>query len=215
MAFTGLSLHTLMIKFATSLFCCSLLSACGTQPVAPSSGHIRQAVSPLGNIPETVHQSASLSPPKATPKVETYSVSVYKVQVQSLLFALARDAKINVDIHPGIEGEVTLNALDQTLPQLLTRISKQVDMRFELDGPNLVVVPDVPFLRNYKIDYVNVARDTNSKVSIATQIATTGGASGSGGGGWNRRVGARRNVLHRQDAGARPRFWPHLGLFAP
>lgn len=72
--------------------------------------------------------------PKATAKTETYSVVVNNVKVQDLLFALARDAKLNVDIHPGITGTVTLNAIDQTLPQLLTRISKQVDMRFELDG---------------------------------------------------------------------------------
>ncbi|MFZ6843880.1 type II secretion system protein GspD [Undibacterium sp. RuTC16W] len=165
-----------------TVFCCLLLSACGTQPVIPSPAHIKETARPSGTIPEPVRQSATLSAPKPTPKVETYSVAVYKVGVQSLLFALARDAKLNVDIHPGIEGEVTLNALDQTLPQLLTRIAKQVDMRFELDGPNLVVLPDVPFLRNYKIDYVNVARDTSSKVSIATQISTTGGAEGGGGG---------------------------------
>ena len=171
-----------MIKIANILFCCTLLLACGTRPVAPSSSHINEVARPTGNIPEPVRQSVTLSPPKATPKVETYSVSVYKVKVQSLLFALARDAKLNVDIHPGIEGEVTLNALDQTLPQLLTRISKQVDMRYELDGPNLVVLPDVPFLRNYKIDYVNVSRDTSSKVSIATQISTTGATAGGGGG---------------------------------
>ncbi len=171
-----------MIKLANILFCCTLLLACGTNPVAPSTSHINQVSRPTGNIPEPVRQSVSLSPPKPTPKVETYSVSVYKVKVQSLLFALARDAKLNVDIHPGIEGEVTLNALDQTLPQLLTRISKQVDMRYELDGPNLVVLPDVPFLRNYKIDYVNVSRDTSSTVSIATQISTTGATAGGGGG---------------------------------
>ena len=58
-------------------------------------------------------------------------------------FVLARDAKLNVDIHEGISGNVTLNAIDQTLPQLLSRIAKQVDMRFELDGPNLVM-PDPP-----------------------------------------------------------------------
>ena len=172
-----------MIKFANILFCCTLLLACGTKPVTPSSNHITEISRPAGNIPETVRQSVTLPPPKPTPKVETYGVSVYKVKVQSLLFALARDAKLNVDIHPNIEGEVTLNALDQTLPQLLTRISKQVDMRYELDGPNLVVLPDLPFLRNYKIDYVNVSRDTSSTVSIATQISTTGATAGGGGGG--------------------------------
>lgn len=67
----------------------------------------------------------------------------------------ARDARLNVDVHPGISGNVTLNAIDQTLPQLLARIAKQVDMRYELDGPNLAVMPDTPYLKNYKIDYAD------------------------------------------------------------
>ncbi len=161
-----------------------LLAGCGTQPVAPSAGHIKDKPKVSGAIPEPVQKSVTLQPPRPTPKVETYSVVVNNVPVQELLFALARDAKVNVDIHPGIEGNITLNALDQTLPQLLTRISKQVDMRYELDGPNLVVMTDAPYLRNYKIDYVNISRDSSSTVSIATQVANTGaGAAGGGGGG--------------------------------
>ena len=35
-----------------------------------------------------------------------------EVPVRELLFALARDAKVNVDVHPAIEGNVTLNAID-------------------------------------------------------------------------------------------------------
>ncbi len=125
--------------------------------------------------------------PKPAAKTESYSVSVRNIPVQDLLFALARDAKINVDVHPGIEGIVTINAIDQTLQQILTRISKQVDMRWELDGPNLLVMPDSPFLRNYKVDYVNMSRDVTGTVSINTQIASTstsatGGSSGGGGG---------------------------------
>jgi MSHA biogenesis protein MshL len=67
---------------------------------------------------------------------------------------------------------VTLNAIDQTLQQLLTRIAKQVDIRWELDGPNLSVMPDKPFLRNYKIDFVNMSRTVKSDVSTSTQIAS-------------------------------------------
>lgn len=118
------------------------------------------------------------------PKAETYSVVVNNVQVRDLLFALARDAKVNVDIHPGIAGVVTLNAIDQTLPQLLTRISKQVDMRFEMDGPNLSVMQDSPFLKHYKVDYVNMSRNVTGTVSTNSQIATgTQSASGSSGTG--------------------------------
>lgn len=172
-----------MNKIMIAIIGCSMLAACGTQPVTPSAGHIKDEPRPAGNIPKTVQQAAPLPPPKPAPKPETYSVVVNNVPVQELLFALARDARVNVDIHPGIEGSITLNALDQTLPQLLTRIAKQVDMRYELDGPNLVVMPDAPFLRNYKVDYLNMSRDAASNVSIATQISTTGTGAGTAGAG--------------------------------
>lgn len=171
---------------------CFLVAACGTQPITPSTGHIRDEPRPAGNIPQPVGQSILLPPPKPTAKIETYSVVVNDVPVRELLFALARDAKLNVDVHPGIEGNVTLNAIDQSLPQLLTRIARQVDMRYEIDGPNLTVLRDAPYLKQYKVDYLNMAREATSNVSIATQIAsagrgsvTTGGGAASSGGASN------------------------------
>lgn len=167
------------------VFVALILAGCGTQPVAPSTGHIKDKPKTAGTIPEPVQKTVTLPPPRPVPKVETYSVVVNNVPVQELLFALARDAKVNVDLHAGIEGSVTLNALDQTLPQLLTRIAKQVDMRYELDGPNLAVMPDTPYLRNYKIDYVNISRDSSSTISIATQVSTTGAGGAAGGAAGN------------------------------
>ncbi|WP_051338766.1 pilus (MSHA type) biogenesis protein MshL [Sulfuricella denitrificans] len=190
-----------LIAFTGSL----LLAACGTQPITPSAGHIKDEPRAAGNIPKPVQQAAPLPPPKPATKAETYSVVVNNVPVQELLFALARDARVNVDVHPGIEGSVTLNALNQTLPQLLTRIAKQVDMRYELDGPNLVVMPDSPFLRNYKVDYLNMSRDATSNVSIATQISTTGtGAGGTSSGTGNNN--STTSVTNKSNN----RFWETL-----
>lgn len=193
-----------MNKTVIALICSSMLAACGTQPITPSAGHIKDEPRAAGNIPQPVQQAALLAPPKPAVKAETYSVVVNNVPAQELLFALARDAKVNVDIHPGIEGNVTLNALNQTLPQLLTRIAKQVDMRYELDGPNLVVMPDTPILRSYKVDYLNMSRDATSNVSIATQISTTGttGTSGSGSGNNN----STTSVTNKSNN----RFWETL-----
>jgi hypothetical protein len=105
-----------------------VLAACTptTLSTGPSPGHLQadSVARPPGAIPQPVQQSVSLPRPRATARTETYSVVVNNVRVHDLLFALARDAKINVDIHPGITGTVTLNAIDQTLPQLLTRIAK-------------------------------------------------------------------------------------------
>src|SRR3990167_9715566 len=63
---------SLMNKRPVILSFCALLSACGTQPVDPSPSHIKEIARPGGSIPEPVRQSVSLSPPKATPKIETY-----------------------------------------------------------------------------------------------------------------------------------------------
>ena len=156
------------------------------QPMKPTaSGHLNeQPPAPTGAIPPPVQALPVPPRPKPTAKPETYSVVVNNVNVRELLFALARDAKVNVDIHPGISGAVTLNAIDQTLPQLLSRISKQVDIRYELDGPNLAVMPDSPYLRVYKIDYVSIDRTTTGQVSVSSEIIgqTTGGGGGSAGG---------------------------------
>ena len=175
----------LRLVLASAIAVC--LTACqAPTPQQPLAGHIStETTTPpvKGAIPTPVQQTLALPKPRAVPKTETYSVVVNNVQVSDLLFALARDAKVNVDIHPGITGTVSLNAINQTLPQLLTRIAKQVDMRFELDGPNLVVMPDTPFLKHYKVDYVNMSRSVAETISTSTQINTNPGAGGGSSGG--------------------------------
>ena len=192
-----------------AVFVVLLLAACTptTLSTGPSAGHLQAdgVGRPPGAIPQPVQQSVSLPRPRSAARTETYSVVVNNVKVHDLLFALARDARLNVDIHPGIAGTVTLNAIDQTLPQLLTRIAKQVDMRFEMDGPNLVVMPDAPYLKNYKVDYVNISRDVLGTVSTNTQISTSALATGSGG------VAGTGNTSRIQiDNKSKNRFWESL-----
>jgi general secretion pathway protein D len=158
------------------------LGACAHAPIPVSDTHFRvEKEEASGNVPAPVQISTVLPKPKPTARPETYSVVVNAVKVQELLFALARDAKLNIDVHSGISGTVTLNAIDQTLPQLLSRISKQVEMRWELDGPNLVVMPDTPYLRSYRVDYLNMERNATGSVGVSSQIGSaTGGAGGAG-----------------------------------
>jgi general secretion pathway protein D len=127
-------------------------------------------------------------PPAPIPRAaqEVFSVVVNDVSVKTLLFALARDNKLNVDIHPSVGGRVTLNASDQTLPQLLERIASQTDIRYEVNGNLLRVQPDAPYFNNYTVDYVNLTRNSSSLVSVASTLggnsSSTASASSSGGG---------------------------------
>ncbi|GAB4128496.1 MAG: pilus (MSHA type) biogenesis protein MshL [Sideroxydans sp.] len=159
-----------------------MLGACGTKPITPSDKHIQltsDTPKAIGTIPQPSKNAVVLPPPKPVKKVETYSVVVANLPAREILFQLARDAKINIDIHPGVKGEVTINAINQTLPQILDRIAKQVDIRYELNDTSLVVMPDSPYLKSYKIDYVNMSRDAEGGISNTSQVSgSTSGATG-------------------------------------
>jgi general secretion pathway protein D len=164
----------------------ALVAACAQAPMKPAPTHLlaNDQTKPEGTIPPPVQVTPVLPKPRPTARPETYSVVVSNVRVQELLFALARDAKLQIDIDPTLTGTVTLNAIDQTLQQLLARIARQVDMRYEFDGQNLVVTRDAPFLRSYKNDYLSASRNVKMQSTASTQFGTgtqNAGANQTGG----------------------------------
>jgi MSHA biogenesis protein MshL len=184
---SGRSRDVMTWKISVSIAVLAIaLAGCAQAPAKPSATHLGVEVPPpstSGSIPPPVQLAPVLPKPQPAAPPETYSVVVNGVSAQELLFALARDAKLNIDIHPGISGKVTLNAVDQTLPQLLQRISQQVDMRYELNGANLLVLPDAPFLRAYKLDFVTATRNVKMQSQASTQFSTGGASGGASGGG--------------------------------
>lgn len=175
--------HSSTQPFVSCLSLALLLSGCAANyPHIPQSeGHISAAEPAIeaGEIPAPVKTTTFVPPPKAVEKPQTYSVVVNEVSARELLFALARDTKQNIDVHPGIQGLVTLNAVNETLPAILERIARQVNMRYKLEGDTLVVSPDIPYFKTYNVGYVNLARNTSSSISVSGQIS----ASGTGQGG--------------------------------
>lgn len=177
----------------TLLACVALaLASCAHESkVQPSSGHIdgqndsasqpNVTVTNVADIPKPITKNTYLPPPKAKAKEPVYSIVVYDTPVREVLFAIARDSKFNVDIHPNIKGNVTLNAVDQTLPAILERISKQVDLTYKIQNNVLTIAPDQPVLRTYKVDYVNMSRDTTSFIGADGQISSASQSSGANG----------------------------------
>src|SRR5690242_17969429 len=87
-----------------------VLAGCGQAPIKPAANHLRaDEASTTGAIPPPVQVTPLLPKPKPTARPETYSVVVNNVRVQELLFALARDARLQIDIDPNLSGSVTLN----------------------------------------------------------------------------------------------------------
>lgn len=207
------------ISVSLTLFGCAHQSK-----VAPSTGHIdgdastqtRQAApAAASDIPRPVKSATYLPPPTPKAKEQTYSVVVNEVPVKEILFALARESNLNIDIHPAIQGRVTLNAVDQTLPAILERLAKQVDLTYKIENNVLNITPDHPVLRTYKIDYVNMSRDTKGFIGAAAEIASTGMSATTGGGGTTSTTttssgGANNSSRTSVTSESQNRFWENL-----
>lgn len=206
------------ISVSLTLFGCAHQSK-----VTPSTGHIdgdastqtRQAApAAASDIPKPVKSATYLPPPAPKAKEQTYSVVVNEVPVKEILFALARESNLNIDIHPAIQGRVTLNAVDQTMPAILERLAKQVDLTYKIENNVLNITPDHPMLRTYKIDYVNMSRDTKGFIGAAAEISSTGQSATTGSGGTSVTTsasgGANNSSRTSVTSESQNRFWENL-----
>jgi len=160
-----------------------LSSGCQKTSMPVSVGHLNPVSDPRqgseGDIPDIVHATPYLPP--AHPQEERYTIVVFDVPVREVLFTLTRNSRIQTDIHPAIEGHVTLNAVEQTLPAILESLSRQVDLVYELKGENLIIRPDHPYWHTYKVDYLNMKRESSGSMSLSLESGANQGISASGG----------------------------------
>jgi MSHA biogenesis protein MshL len=187
------------------LLAASALLGCAGNPPAVSEHHLAPPPPAPANAPDFNFAPVMPSLPQPQPKAAVYSISVRQIDVQDLLLAVARDARMNVDIHPEIQGVVTMSVHNLTVPEILARVSRQVPLRFEINGADISVMPDRPYVKSYRVDYPNIARDATSTVATTTNVASTGqGAGGSsGGGGGNGSTSAISSTANN-------RFWATL-----
>ena len=160
------------------------MSGCaGIRTVDQSVGHITDDEPEISQLEPIVDEPPVLPLPEPLPPVETYSVVVKDVPVKDLLFSLARDAGLDLDIQADSERTITINAVEQPLANILNRIANQAELRYVLSGNNLIIQEDLPYWHNYLVDYVNVSRNSLGEVGVATQIATSGGTVSEESGG--------------------------------
>lgn len=104
-----------------------------------------------------------------------------EMPVRDLLVGMARTAGVDVDIDSGVEGNVVLSATNRPFLEIVERVAERANLRWEFRDGYLRVEPDSPVLRSYRIDYLNVVRQTESSVTTSAAVAGVGNAGGSNG----------------------------------
>ena len=142
-----------------------------------SSGHVQataETTTPEEDIPPPVSVAPAVPAPTLEEEETVHTVVVYDVPVTELLFSLARDSELNLDVDGDIDATITMNAVDQPLTAVLDRIAESADLVYDLTGNTLRVQKDAPYLRSYKLDVLNMRRSSSGTVAVATQIQSAG-----------------------------------------
>ncbi len=143
-------------------------------------GHLttqKKADELAASVPEIVRARPFNPPPKKEAPLALASVSAFNAPVQQVVYEIATKFGYQVDIWQGVEGVVTINAIEQPLPVILERLANQLNLAFQIEDNHLIIKPDRPYWKQYVIDYVNIQRN---KTDTIVMNMTVGGAVNAG-----------------------------------
>lgn len=117
---------------------------------------------------------SGLSGTKPMPLV-TISVN-QTVPLRDILFELAEQAEVDLELDPNIHGSVIFTARERPFDVVIDRICKMAGLRYKFDDNILRIEEDTPYIVNYKIDFLNIVRDTDSGIDTDISVITGEGA---------------------------------------
>jgi len=159
------------------------------------------------SAPPPIPQAESLSPMPhlALPaNARLVSISVNEdVPLRDALVELASQANVGLELDPHITGGLIFSVRQRPFDEVIKRISDMAGLRYSFEGNVLRMERDLPYLQSYRVDYLNVARDTTSKIS--TNVDVVGGESVGGEGG-----GQGNTSASEVSSTAQNNFWLEL-----
>ncbi len=153
------------------------------EALAKSKGVEISAATKAPPIPDIAPILAAPQPPKIG-HAKLVSIAVTDdVPLKDVLIELARLADVDIELDAGIQGGVSFRAKDRPFNEVIERLSDLAGLRYSMRNGVLRVERDVPFIRNYSIDFLNIVRSSESTVNVATDVLALANSAGGGSGG--------------------------------
>ena len=124
------------------------------------------------------------------------------VSLHDLMFELAEQAGVDLEMDPQIHGSIIFTAKDRPFNDVVERICAMAGLSYTFKNNVLRIELDRPYLRDYKVDYMSTARKSSS--NITTGISSSN--SGSGAGATSTKSGSDSKVDNSNDSD----FWKDI-----
>jgi len=99
------------------------------------------------------------------------------VPLRDALFEVAKEAGYDIELDPRISGSIIFTARNKPLDTVIDRISDIAGLRYVIEDNTLRVELDTPYSKNYKIDYLNIIRESKSSMSTDVSVVSGEGAN--------------------------------------
>ncbi len=108
------------------------------------------------------------------------SISVTEdVPIKDVLIELGRIADVDMEIDPAISGGIIFRVTNKPFRDVIKRIADLAGLRYHMDDGILRVERDIPYLKNYTVDFLNLNRSNTGSVTIDTKVLGGSASSGS------------------------------------
>lgn len=131
-----------------------------------------------------------------------FTINVRNIPVKSIIYSLAKDGGIQLDLHPIKNKRITLMLKDVPLRYVLDKVSEQAGLIYFYKQGVLTIKDDVPTWSSFKVDYVNISFKSSGSASLNMSIGSNSvpGSQLSSGG----KNSSDINVTSEQD------FWKQI-----
>lgn len=105
------------------------------------------------------------------------------VSLRDLLFELAEQAEVDLEMDPQIHGSIIFTAKERPFNEVIDRICAMAGLRYKLKDSNVLRIElDRPYMKTYNVGFLNIARSGETSIQTKVSVGSDGDSSSGGGG---------------------------------
>ncbi len=103
--------------------------------------------------------------------LQPVSVTISESQsLKPIFIELARQAGIDLQLDPLINNKIVFTANNQPFINVIENMCDLAGLRYKLYGQSLRIEIDAPYTANYNVQFLNLSRNSQNRISIATDV---------------------------------------------
>lgn len=116
-----------------------------------------------------------------------FNISVHEVEAREFFMSLVTDSQENMVVHPDVNGRISLELKNVTIPQVLSAVQKVYGYDYSKTDIGYIIYPATLQTKIFKIDRIDLMREGSSNTRVSSGQISTG----------NRRSGGGANQLNQ------------------